>query len=108
MAIMCDFVEYDDIAHIVSTYSDEVLELGMSVGIHPCEDITVLQSATTERLIQTADAEHVWAIGETGLDYYWSTENKRAASQSCSSYLCQPAAQKPLVVQYARCQRRYP
>ena len=45
MAIMCDFAEYDDIANIVRTYGDERLNLGMSVGIHPCEDIQVLQSS---------------------------------------------------------------
>ncbi|MBO1515799.1 TatD family hydrolase [Psychrobacter celer] len=99
MAIMCDFAEYDDIAHIVSTHSDEVLELGMSVGIHPCEDITVLQSATTERLIQTADAEHVWAIGETGLDYYWSTENKKEQQASLARHIyASQQLKKPLVV----------
>lgn len=78
MAIMCDFDEYEDIAKIVSTYNNETLNLGMSVGIHPCEDIQVLQSATVERLIETASNDYVWAIGETGLDYYWSTENKKS------------------------------
>ena len=82
MAIMCDFAEYDEIAEIVSTYSDETLNLGMSVGIHPCEDIALLESATTERLVETASHDKVWAIGETGLDYYWSTENKLAQQDS--------------------------
>ncbi|MDN5565414.1 MAG: TatD family hydrolase [Psychrobacter sp.] len=99
MAIMCDFAEYDDIADIVSTYSDETLNLGMSVGIHPCEDIALLESATTERLIETASHDKVWAIGETGLDYYWSTENKRAQQDSLVRHIhASQALEKPLIV----------
>ena len=99
MAIMCDFAEYDEIANIVSTYGDKTLNLGMSVGIHPCEDISVLQSATVERLIKTADADHVWAIGETGLDYYWSTDNKKEQQASLARHIhASQRLKKPLVV----------
>ena len=99
MAIMCDFAEYDEIANIVSTFSDEQLSLGMSVGIHPCEDISVLQSATVERLVETARADHVWAIGETGLDYYWSTDNKREQQASLARHIhASQQLKKPLVI----------
>lgn len=99
MAIMCDFAEYDEIANIVSTFSDEQLSLGMSVGIHPCEDISILQSATVERLIETAKADHVWAIGETGLDYYWSTDNKREQQASLARHIhASQQLKKPLVI----------
>ena len=30
--------------------------------------------ATTEYLIELAQSEKVWALGETGLDYYHSTD----------------------------------
>ena len=99
MAIMCDFAEYDDISDIVDRYSDEQLQLGMSVGIHPCEDINVLQSATVERLIDTATDDKVWAIGETGLDYYWSTENKKEQQASLARHIyASQQLKKPLVV----------
>lgn len=99
MAIMCDFAEYDEIYNIVTTFSDDALNLGMSVGIHPCEDLAVLQSATTERLIETATPEHVWAIGETGLDYYWSDENKQEQQASLARHVyASQALKKPLVV----------
>ena len=99
MAIMCDFAEYDEIAEIVRIYSDETLNLGMSVGIHPCEDIDVLKSATVERLIETASPDHVWAIGETGLDYYWSTDNKREQQASLARHIhASQQLKKPLVV----------
>ena len=74
MAIMCELDEYDAIYEIINTKIDG-LTLGMSVGVHPCEDIAMLQSATVETLVEMANQPHVWAIGETGLDYYWSTEN---------------------------------
>ena len=99
MAIMCDFAEYDEIANIVSTFSDEQLSLGMSVGIHPCEDISILQSATVERLVEIAKADHVWAIGETGLDYYWSTDNKREQQASLARHIqASQQLKKPLVI----------
>ena len=99
MAIMCDFNEYEDIAKIVSTYNNETLNLGMSVGIHPCEDIQVLQSATVERLIETASNDYVWAIGETGLDYYWSIENKKEQQASLARHIhASQHLKKPLVI----------
>lgn len=99
MAIMCDFAEYDEIANIISTYSDETLNLGMSVGIHPCEDMSILQSATVERLVKTASNEQVWAIGETGLDYHWSTENKHEQQASLARHIqASQHLKKPLVI----------
>lgn len=99
MAIMCDFAEYDEIANIVDNFSDEQLTLGMSVGIHPCEDINVLQSASVERLVETANDDKVWAIGETGLDYYWSTQNAQAQRESFARHIhASQQLKKPLVV----------
>lgn len=99
MAIMCDFAEYDDIYHIISTYGDDSLNLGMSVGIHPCEDLATLQAATTERLVEMASPDYVWAIGETGLDYYWSDENKQEQQASLARHIhASQQLKKPLVV----------
>ncbi|WP_296405692.1 TatD family hydrolase [Psychrobacter sp.] len=99
MAIMCDFAEYDAIYDIVTQYGDNELNLGMSVGIHPCEDLQILKSATVERLVKTASADHVWAIGETGLDYYWSDENKQEQKASLARHIAaSQQLKKPLVV----------
>lgn len=99
MAIMCDFAEYDEIANIVIKYGDKTLNLGMSVGVHPCEDIGVLQSATVERLVELASSDFVWAIGETGLDYYWSTDNKLEQQASLARHIhASKQLKKPLVV----------
>ncbi|AWT49632.1 TatD family deoxyribonuclease [Psychrobacter sp. YP14] len=99
MAIMCDFAEYDEIYDIITQFGDEQLNLGMSVGIHPCEDLEVLQAATVERLVQMAAPDHVWAIGETGLDYYWSDENKKEQQASLARHIAaSQQLKKPLVV----------
>lgn len=98
MAIMCDFEEYDDIYRIISHQIDG-LTLGMSVGIHPCEDLAVLKSATVELLTEMANQPHVWAIGETGLDYYWSQENINEQKQSLARHIyASQALKKPIII----------
>ncbi len=99
MAIMCDFNEYDDIYQIISQHASPQLELGMSVGVHPCEDLAMLQSATVECLVEMASAEHVWAIGETGLDYYWSTENVSEQKASLARHIhASQQVKKPIII----------
>ncbi len=100
MAIMCDFAEYDEIFQIISHYGSEGdLNLGMSVGVHPCEDLDVLNSATVEKLVEMASADHVWAIGETGLDYYWSKENVQAQKESLARHIhASQQLKKPIII----------
>lgn len=98
MAIMCDFDEYDEIYRIISTQIDG-LTLGMSVGVHPCEDLGVLQSATVEHLCEIANQPHVWAIGETGLDYYWSQDNINTQKISLANHIhASQTLKKPIIV----------
>lgn len=103
MAIMCDFKEYDEIYEIITAYDntddEDTLNLGMSVGIHPCEDIETLKSATVERIVEMANQAHVWAIGETGLDYYWSDENIKEQQASLARHIhASQTLKKPLIV----------
>lgn len=99
MAIMCDFAEYDDIYNIIHTHGDAKLALGMSVGIHPCEDMAVLQSATVDKLVEMATPDYVWAIGETGLDYYWSQENVQAQKASLARHIhASQQLKKPIII----------
>lgn len=98
MAIMCDLDEYDEIYQIISHEIDD-LTLGMSVGVHPCEDIRSLENASVETLVKMADQPHVWAIGETGLDYYWSQDNRTAQQKSLARHIhASQQLKKPLVV----------
>lgn len=54
--------------------ADRHADVGYSVGVHPCEDEAMMKSATVERLLELGRSDKVWAIGETGLDYFHSTD----------------------------------
>lgn len=49
-------------------------DVGYSVGVHPCEDPAMMDRASVEHLCELAQDSKVWAIGETGLDYFHSTD----------------------------------
>lgn len=100
MAIMCDFDEYDTIQNIINEDIDG-LTLGMSVGIHPCQDVIwqAPQQISVERLVELATPKNVWAIGETGLDYYWSQEHKPQQQASFVAHIhASQTLKKPIVV----------
>lgn len=58
---------------ILSEIAEKHLDVGYTVGVHPCEEPTTMERATVEHLIELARLDKVWALGETGLDYYHST-----------------------------------
>lgn len=98
MAIMCNFDEYDDIYQIIQHQIDG-LTLGMSVGVHPCEDTTTLDAVTVETLTTMASPSHVWAIGETGMDSYWSQEKCHQQKNSFIKHIhASQQLKKPLIV----------
>ncbi len=68
-----------------------------SVGIHPLDLADEVEA--TEALVALADSDKVVAIGETGLDYYYSEDNKNAQQASFRNHL-RAAAQtrKPVIV----------
>ena len=70
MGISVDLDDHIALSKIAARHAD----VGYSVGVHPCEDPTVMQRATVATLVELAQSDKVWAIGETGLDYFHSTE----------------------------------
>ncbi|NNP73585.1 deoxyribonuclease [Acinetobacter defluvii] len=70
MGISVDLDDHIALSEIAARHAD----VGYSVGVHPCEDAVTMQRATVEKLVELAQAEKVWALGETGLDYFHSTE----------------------------------
>ncbi|WP_111894134.1 TatD family hydrolase [Acinetobacter sp. MB5] len=70
MGISVALEDHIALAEIAHKHAD----VGYTVGVHPCEDETVMQMATVERLVELAQDSKVWAFGETGLDYYHSTD----------------------------------
>lgn len=70
MSISVDLDDHIALAQIAARHED----VGYSVGVHPCENPETMAQASTEYLIQIAQPKKVWAIGETGLDYFHSTD----------------------------------
>lgn len=66
-------VDLDDCPSLQAMAVEHV-DVGYSVGVHPCEDPAMMARATVEHLCELAQDPKVWAIGETGLDYYHSDE----------------------------------
>lgn len=82
MAISVDLDDHIALAEIAKRHED----VGYTVGVHPCEDVDTMARATTEYLTELAQSEKVWALGETGLDYYHSTDFINEQRLFCSSY----------------------
>ncbi|WP_180074343.1 TatD family hydrolase [Acinetobacter sp. YH12116] len=70
MSISVDLDDHIELAKIAARHAD----VGYTVGVHPCEDAATMARATTDYLVELAQPEKVWALGETGLDYYHSTD----------------------------------
>ncbi|WP_180088451.1 MULTISPECIES: TatD family hydrolase [unclassified Acinetobacter] len=70
MSISVDLDDHIELAKIAARHAD----VGYTVGVHPCEDVATMARATTDYLVELAQPEKVWALGETGLDYYHSTD----------------------------------
>lgn len=68
------------------------------MGIHPCE-VKSSRASEEEKLMETCGADDIIGVGETGLDYYWSTdyidEQKESLRMHCR---VAKALKKPIVL----------
>lgn len=83
----------DEVLAIAATYP----QVFASVGTHPLD---IAEGAMSrERLFSLTQSPKVVAVGETGLDYYYSTDEKLAQQESFAMHLSVGAeTQLPLVV----------
>nr|WP_010130744.1 TatD family hydrolase [Microbulbifer agarilyticus] len=81
----------DQVVSIANTYPDVVC----SVGVHPLDVDSGL--ADVDKLKRLSAQPNVVALGETGLDYYYSTETREVQQQSFVAHL-QAAGQVGLPV----------
>lgn len=95
MSISVDLDDHIKLAKIAARHAD----VGYSVGVHPCEDPATMARATTDYLIELAQPEQVWAIGETGLDYFHSIDFITEQKQCFARHIhASQAVKKPVVV----------
>jgi len=68
------------------------------MGIHPCE-VDLSRSDEEERLLEVSSMDQFVGVGETGLDYYWSTEFIENQKESLRMH-CRVAREvnKPIVL----------
>ncbi|NRA41199.1 MAG: TatD family hydrolase [Pseudomonadales bacterium] len=93
LCVGIDLSNAETVKQIASQYS----QVFASVGIHPCDVRDDVIAADT--LKQLADHDKVVAIGETGLDYYYSDESKLQQQQSFASHLSvAKSMQLPVIV----------
>lgn len=91
-------VDLDD-CPVLASIAAEHADVGYSVGVHPCEDPAMMARASVEQLCQLGQDPKVWAIGETGLDFYHSTEHI-PAQKDCFARHIEAGKQlgKPVIV----------
>ncbi|MDO4896950.1 MAG: TatD family hydrolase [Moraxella sp.] len=97
MAICCEFGEIDDIKEWVSLSNDDI-NIGMSIGLHPCQDKHVLKAVSVDDFVRLDDKK-VWAFGETGLDYHWDDSKKAEQKHSFVTHIyASQTLKKPIIV----------
>ena len=67
-------------------------------GLHPC-DVEYLTSDFEDKLWKSCSDSDIYGVGETGLDYYWSTEHVQEQKESFRIH-CRIAKQlnKPVII----------
>lgn len=90
LCVGIDMHNAEAVKQIAETYPN----VYASVGVHPLD---VREMITPEELISAASHSRVVAIGETGLDYYYSQESKAVQQESLVMHL-QVASQLQLPV----------
>lgn len=96
--MLCVGTTLVDVPNLLSI-ADEFDNVTISVGLHPNEEIN--EEPSIETLIATAEHPKVWAIGETGLDYYRQdeTETKPFQKERFVRHIeAAKALKKPLII----------
>lgn len=83
LAVAVDLDDHEALMNIAQQHAD----VGISVGVHPCEDPSMMARASLETLCALGADDRVWAIGETGLDYHYSQEHAQAQRESFERHL---------------------
>lgn len=68
-------------------------------GIHPCDVPEQLPDELEEKLMEFCSREDFYGVGETGLDYYWSTDRVEQQKESLRIH-CKvaKAVGKPIII----------
>ncbi|HCD50931.1 MAG TPA: TatD family deoxyribonuclease [Balneolaceae bacterium] len=78
--------------------SHPAIDFYKMAGLHPC-DVEKITNEFEQRLFDLADKDDIYGIGETGLDYYWSTDLVKEQKMSLQAH-CRiaKAVKKPIIL----------
>ena len=93
--MLCVAVSVKEFDSMLDTVKD-FANVSVSCGVHPCYEEDMTDYAT---LLDYAKREQVVAVGETGLDYYHSTDTKAVQQQSFIDHIkVASEVRKPLII----------
>lgn len=93
LCVAIDLEHIDQVLNIAAVYPN----IYASVGVHPTSYDG--EEPSVERLVKLADSKKVIAIGETGLDYYYSEDKKALQQQRFKAHLeASKQTRKPVIV----------
>ena len=85
--------DYGPMRRLVEPYK----HIDLSVGVHPCH--TPEQGETVDLLVEMGQDDRVVAVGETGLDYYYSAETQDEQQASFRDHIrAARRLSKPIIV----------
>ena len=96
-SIFMPAIDFQSLEQMEPLHHKEI-EFHKMVGIHPC-DVEKLPANYEERLFRLCSKGDIYGVGETGLDYYWSTDYVEEQKQSLRLH-CKVAkqVQKPIII----------
>lgn len=91
-------IDFDSISQMKTLHHPEISFYKMA-GIHPCDVPSELPNNLEENLLKYCSKEDFYGVGETGLDYYWSTDLVEQQKESFRLH-CKVAKQsgKPIII----------
>lgn len=94
--MLCVAIDLENIDKVIAS-ADRYPSVFASVGVHPGTDVG--EEPTLERLLSLAKHPKVVAIGETGLDYYYSEDRKAEQQDRFAVHLnASKVCKKPVIV----------
>lgn len=96
-AIFMPAIDFDSLGQMDKLSHSEI-DFYKMAGIHPC-DVESLPDDFEEQLFGLCSKEDIYGVGETGLDYYWSTDHVEEQKRSLRLH-CKVAkqVQKPIII----------
>jgi TatD DNase family protein len=91
-------IDFDSISQMEEMRHPDI-EFYKMAGIHPCDVKEEIPENFKERLLEYCSKSDFYGVGETGLDYYWSTDFVEQQKESFRIH-CKIAkeVQKPVII----------